>query len=402
MTCTIDAMSLFSRKDELPGVHGVMRDCTSDNAKGFKRLSQGDIAIIDAPDITRQFAQELIESNPAVVVNLAEFSTGAVPNFGPRLLLDSGIDLVEGAGAEVLSQLRDGKKGRVTEEGELFHGDKHIGSGRPVSADDVDETFAHAQRSLVDHMEAYFGNTIEFINSEAPLLVDGLGIPDTGETLRGRKALVVSPGPGHKEQLADLRNFIREYDPVVVGVDAGADTVVSMGYKPDFIVGNPDGIDAATLRCGARVILPADPDGHAAGLERIQDLGIGAMTFPAATSSATDLALLLVNFHEADLIVLAGAPLDLDAMFARRSDATPSALVTRAKVGPRLVDASAVSSLYTVPSGGGIAWLWAVLGLLVALAVMVVIAGLNGDGSFVDNMIDTWNNIALTVQGWFK
>ena len=41
-------------------------------------------------------------------------------------------------------------------------------------------------------------------------------------------------------------------------------------------------------------------------------------------------------------------------------------------------------------------------GVLVALAVIVIIVGLGGDASFGQNLIDTWNNFALSVQGWFK
>ncbi|KQB85677.1 putative cytokinetic ring protein SteA [Corynebacterium lowii] len=390
-------MSLFSRKDDLPGRHGVLRDCTP-QGKGLKRFSQGDIAIIDASDISRRLAQDLIDLRPAAVVNKSAFSTGAVPNFGPTMLLDASITLIDSAGP--LGGLRDGKKGRVTEEGGVYHGEKHLGDGRVLDRKETEKAFNEAQQSLVERMEAYFGNTVEFINSEAPLLVDGLGIPDTGEEIRGRKTLVVSPGARHREQVEALRYFIREYEPYIVGVESAADTLVEMGYRPHLIVGNPVNVGAETLRSGARVVLPADADGHASGLERIQDLGIGAMTFPAATDSATDLALLLAEYHGAELIVNAGAPLNLDGMFAGQHK--PAALVTRAKVGTKLVDADAMANLYIVPASGGIAWLWAILGVLVACAAIVLIAGLGGSGSFNDNLIDTWNNLALTVQGWFK
>src|SRR5699024_9095835 len=142
-------------------------------------------------------------------------------------------------------------------------------------------------------------------------------------------------------------------------------------------------------------------DGTADGLERIQDLGIGAMTFPAATESATDLALLLADYHEAELIVQVGDSLDLDDIFAAESNATPAAMLTRLKAGHRLVDSSAIINLYTVKSSGSLTWLWAILGILVALAAIVLIVGLGGQGTFTDNLVDTWNNIALTVQGWF-
>jgi len=394
-------MSLFSRTADLPGLQGTLRDCTA-TGRGYKRLRAGDIAVVDAPDISRQEAQRLIDAQPAAVVNLAQFSTGAVPNFGPHMLLESGTLLIEGAGEELRQGLKDGKKARVTDDGRIHLRDRAIGAGTVVTAASAEASFTEAQRSLVDHMEYYFGNTIQFIHSEAPLLLDGLGIPDTGATIEGRKVLVVSPGEGHRNQVKLLRNFIREYSPVIIGVDSAADTLVELGYQPDLIVGNPAGIGADTLRSGARVVLPADPDGHAVGLERIQDLGIGAMTFPTAADSATDLALLLADYHGAQLIVNAGSRFDLNGVFADAEGATPSALLTRTKVGPKLVDATAISDLYNVGSGRGLAWLWAILGLLVAVAAIILVVGLSGPGSFTDNLIDSWNSIALAVQGWFQ
>ncbi|MFP7365844.1 putative cytokinetic ring protein SteA [Corynebacterium callunae] len=395
------AMSLFNRNADLPGLQGAIRNCTTEG-KGFKRLSEGDLAIIDAPDLSRAFAQRLLAARPAAVLNISRFTTGAVPNFGPQMLLDAGIILVEGFGAEILDGIKEGKKGRLTDEGQLFLGERLIASGTEVSAAAAEKSFAEAQQSLLDHMEAYFGNTIQFIHSEAPLLIDGLGIPDAGNTIEGKKVLVVSPGNNHRTKLKELRNFIREYEPVLIGVDGAADTLVELGYKPALIVGNPTGIGADALRSGAHVILPADPDGHTVGLERIQDLGIGAMTFPSSVSSATDLALLLANYHNPQMIVNVGGPVALDDVFAGHEDADPAALLTRAKVGTKLVDGSVIADLYNVRTSESFAWLWALLGILVAVAVIIVIAGTAGGGSFVDNLIVTWNSFALTVQGWFK
>lgn len=395
------SMSLFNRKADLPGLVGATRLCTPEG-KGIKRLSQGDLAIIDAPDLDRAFAQRLLTARPAAVLNVSRFTTGSVPNFGPQLLLDGGIHLIEGFDSDILTTLKEGKKGRLTDDGKLYYGERLVASGAPVTETAAVEAFVDAQQSLVDHMEAYFGNTIQFIHSEAPLLIDGIGIPNSGANLEGRKVLIASPGNNHRTKLKELRNFIREYDPVLIGVDGAADTLVELGYKPALIVGNPTGIGADALRSGAHVILPAEPDGHAEGLERIQDLGIGAMTFPAAVSSATDLALLLADYHNAEMIVNVGAPLDLDAVFAGVESATPASLLARSKAGTKLVDADIIANLYTVRTSGSLAWLWALLGILVAIAVVIVIAGTSGDGSFTDNLIDTWNSFALMVQELFN
>ena len=125
------------------------------------------------------------------------------------------------------------------------------------------------------------------------------------------------------------------------------------------------------------------------------------MTFPAAIDNATDLALLLADYHGANSIVNVGSALDLSDIFQQADHASPAALLTRTKVGSKLVDANTVISLYQTNRGVAAGWLWAALGLLVALAAIVLIVGFAGTGSFADNIADTWDNIFSTAQGWF-
>lgn len=390
-------MSLFSRTStDLPGIQGDVRD-GSRGERALRRLGDGDILVIDAPDIPRRTAQEIIDAKAGAVVNASRFTTGAVPNFGPQMLLDAGITLVEGAGPEVFDKIKDGKKGRLN-DGVLYYGERRIGAGEPVGADAARASFTEAREGLLTRLEVLGGNLVEFSSTEAPLFVDGLGVPDVDVDMEGRKTLVVAPGDDARRVLGELRNFIKEYEPVLIGVDSGADAIVAAGFTPELIIGDPQGIESATLRSGGRVILPADPDGHARGLERIQDLGVGAMTFPALADSAVDLALVLAAYHGASMIVLAGQPLNLDSLF-RDADrpGAPSALLSRLKAGERLVDGSVVADLYKV-SGTGFGVAWAILGILVAVAVILVIAGMSGDGTVTENLVDTWNSIAL----WFQ
>ena len=52
--------------------------------------------------------------------------------------------------------------------------------------------------------------------------------------------------------------------------------------------------------------------------------------------------------------------------------------------------------------GGGLRFMWALLAIIVALAVIIAIAGTAGDGSVGENLVDTWNSIALWFQGLFN
>ena len=387
-------------------LRGTLRDCTP-QGKGLGKLGEGDIVFVDAPDMQRRLAEQIIARRPAAVVNLAPYSTGTLPTFGPHLLLDAGVPLFEAAGTDLRGKIRDGKKTVVSPSGQITVGRKVAGQAQPVTRTEVDATFAQAQRGLVENMEAYFGNTIEFIHSEAALLIDGVGAPELGDIMAERKVLVVSPAPDTRQRMEELKNFMQEYTPVVIGVGSAADTLASMGYAPDIIVGDPKDVASENLRSDAKVILPAEPDGYAPGLERIQDLGVGAMTFPAATDSPTDLAILLATFHDAEMIVTVGQPVELDRIFADSATTAgtpatePAALLARLKAGRKIVDSSVITNLYAVESGAGVAWAWAILGVLVAAAVVILIAGLGGDGNFADNLVDTWNTIALTVRGWF-
>ena len=51
------------------------------------------------------------------------------------------------------------------------------------------------------HLEAFAGNTIEFIKSESPLLIDGIGIPDVDVDLRRRHVVIVADEPSAADDL---------------------------------------------------------------------------------------------------------------------------------------------------------------------------------------------------------
>ena len=154
-----------------------------------------------------------------------------------------------------------------------------------------------------------------------------------------------------------------------------------------------------TLQCGAQLVLPASPDGHAEGLERVQDQGVSAITFPAV-ADAEELALLLVDYAGASLVVAVGLTMSLQDFLDPDSISTSAAaFLTRLKVAHCLVDAQAISSLRPDQT---VSW-WAVLLVVVAVifaAFMVYLYGFP-DTPGASTIIDGWNSFATTVQGWF-
>ena len=378
-----------------PGVTGTAR-VDRDIDRLLLRIGQGDIVVLDVLDLDRVTADALVDAGIAGVVNASPSISGRYPNLGPEVLVANHITLIDNAGAEVFKKIKDGAKIRL-HDGAVYSGDRRLVDGVERTDEEIADLMHDAKAGLVAHLEAFAGNTIEFIRSESPLLIDGIGIPNIDVDVYRRHVVVVADGPGAENDLKGLKPFIKEYQPVLVGVGGGADILRASGYRPQLIVGNPDTMSVDVLKAGAQVVLPADADGHADGLERIQDLGIGAMTFPAA-GSAADLALLLVDHHGAALIVTAGQSASIEEFFDRsRQQSNPSTFLTRLKVGEKLVDAKAVATLYRSHIS---ATAIALLLLAVLLAVIAVLWVSRADAVVIDWISEYWSRAWLWVQSW--
>ncbi|RSM52474.1 thiamine pyrophosphokinase [Amycolatopsis sp. WAC 01376] len=388
---------LLSRNQEtLPGITGVAR-VDRRTRELLRRLSPGDIVVLDQLDLDRSTADALVEAEVAAVVNASPSISGRFPNLGPEILLEAGIPLVDSVGGELLRKVKDGTKLRL-HEGVVYIGERQLGSGVQQTRESVADQMIEAKAGMSTQLEAFSANTIEFLRRERSLILDGVGVPEIRVPLKDRHALVVAGGNGHAEDLKKLKKYISEHRPVLIGVDAGADTLRAQGYQPDVIVGDPHGIGAETLRSGGEVVVPAQPDGHAPGVERIQDLGIGAVTFPA-TGNAEDLALLLADAHEASLVVTVGFQATLREFLDHgRSGSNPSTFLTRLKLGTKLVDGKAVATLHrSRVSIGAIVLL--VLAALVAAGVALLVSDVGS--VYLDWIRDTWNSFIAWGKGLF-
>ena len=202
-----------------------------------------------------------------------------------------------------------------------------------------------ARAGLAVQLEAFAANTMEYLRRERALLLDGVGVPDITTVLEGRHALVVVRGYHYKDDLATLRSYIREYRPILIGVDGGADALLEARHRPHLIVGDMDSVSDATLACGAEIVVHAYRDGRAPGLERVQSLGLEPVVFPA-TGTSEDVAMLLADDKGASLIVAVGSHATLIEFLDKGRSGMASTFLTRLRIGGKLVDAKGVSRLY--------------------------------------------------------
>ena len=333
-----------------------------------KRLQPDDIAIIDHTDLDRVSAEELLESGVRVVVNVAPSQSGRFPNPGPLVLVRGGVRLIDAPGAPLFDALSEGELLSIR-GGSVFRDGDCIANGRVVSEHDLAAALAD-QRARVTHaLEEFADNTMRYLREEGKLLAEGVDFPPLQTSLRDRHALVVARGPGHKRDLRIVRPYVRDYKPVLIGVDGGADALLEVGWTPDVVVGDMDSVSEAALRSGAELVVHAYEDGQAPGALRLDRLGIRYHTVRAPGISE-DVGLLLAHDKGAALIVAVGTRhFNLIEFLERNRAGMSSTFVTRLKVGENLVDAKNISRLVSPRVG-----LWPLIVLPLAAVAAVAVS----------------------------
>jgi uncharacterized membrane-anchored protein len=361
-----------------------------------KRLQAGEVAVIDHVDLDRVSAEALVSCQVGAVVNVAPSISGRYPNLGPQILVDAGVPLVDDVGPEIFGKLHEGDQVRV-EGPSVYLGEDVVAKGTEQTAETVETALTEAKAGLASQLEAFVANTMEYVKRERDLLIDGVGVPEVATKINGRHALIVVRGYHYREDIATLRPYIREYRPVLIGVDGGADALLEAGYRPDMIVGDMDSVSDDALTCGAEIVVHAYRDGRAPGLKRVHELGREAVVFPA-TATSEDIAMLLADDKGATLIVAVGTHANMVEFLDKGRAGMASTFLTRLRVGSKLVDAKGVSRLYRSRIST-----WSLLFLVLGAFVAIVTAvAMSPAGDVISPLLaDRWHAFVFWLTGLF-
>lgn len=314
------------------------------------RLRPGDVAVLDHLDMDRATAQALVDAQVSAVVNAGPMISGRYPNLGPEVLTSAGVLLVDRIGPAGLAAIGDGTRVRV-HEATVYVDDEPVAHGREVDAELVRAEMADARTGLVSQLETFTHNSTEFMRREQDLLLHGRGLPRPTTRIAGRPVVVVVRGHEHATEMAEIRTFLREQRPVLIGVGRGADVLTEAGFRPDIVVldarvDESERPSAKTLQAARDVVVRVDRGGGRFAVDQLDRLGIRPLKVESG-ATAEDIALLLADAGEAAVIVGVGMHATLDEFLDRQRSGLASTFLTRLKVGPRLVDASAVPRLYS-------------------------------------------------------
>jgi uncharacterized membrane-anchored protein len=384
------------RDAPLPGISGLVR---LDRRIGrlLNRLRPGDFAVIDVADLDRATADALVAARVGAVINVKPSISGRYPNLGPEVLVASDIPLLDAVGSAVFAEVKEGAKLRL-DEGVLYAGEREVARGVRQNADTVRAAMREAKAGLSAQLEAFGAATQQHMQGEKELLLDGIGLPELGTQFRGRHVLLVAKDYDYKSDLRALKHYIREFRPILIGVDAGADVLRDAGYQPDLVVGELDLISDAALREAGEVVAHADQHGRVGGLPRVQDLRIEPVIFATAGTSE-DAAMLLADAGAARLIVTVGMRATLEEFLDAGRGSIASTVLTRLKVGGRLVDAKAAAQLFQTRISAASLVLLAVAALL-AIAI-VLVAGSAGE-SYLNILTNGWDHLVSWLRSLFS
>ena len=191
-----------------------------------------------------------------------------------RGIVAAGIPLLDAVGPDVMQLVRDGEIVEIR-DGALWRDGEKVAAGEMLTADEVERRMDDAKQNVGTELRAFAHNTLEYIDFEAEQTFEPLALPPLQTKIRGRHALVVVRGLDYKHDLKALRAYIREYRPVLIAVDGGADALIDSGRTPDIIIGDFDSLSPIAMHCGADLVHHVHPDGRDPGREHLDGGGRG-------------------------------------------------------------------------------------------------------------------------------
>lgn len=334
----------------------------------LRRARPGDVLVVAHPDLDGLAADGIIRAGIAAVVNTGPSISGRYPAQGALRLVQARIPLVDVAPGAWQRRVHEGSVVTVDPAaGCLYDGDTLLAAGRAWTRSGVERALVAAQRNLQQELDRFLDNTLSFARREKGLLTRRPVLPPLRRPLAGRQVLVVARGDGYREDLRTILHYVREQRPVLIGVDGGADALLDAGLQPDIVIGDMDSISDRALAAAGQRIVHAYADGSAPGLARVRALGLDAETF-AVPGTSEDAALLLADEAGAGLIVAVGTHSHVIDFLEKGRPGMASTLLTRLRVGAKLVDARGVRLLYRGGSSSYVPHL-AAAGLVAAAAV---------------------------------
>jgi len=311
-----------------------------------KELSQflqpGEIAVIQQDDIDELAAEALICTGIKAVINTGKSMTGEFLSLGTKMLFENSVKVIDTI--LPISCFRDNDLVTVLNRDIIIKNNLYKGVCSHVNSEYIRQRSIASEKNLASLTSKFIENTIIYAALEKDKIINYDGFPELNTRLKGRHALVVVRNADSKEELKSLKLYIEKYNPVLIGVDGGADILINSGYTPDITVGDMDSVTDIGLLKSRELVLHSYENCNCPCLERISRLNL-PYKIAAMTGTSEDVALMLAYRKGAELIVLVGGHSSVQDFLAKGRQGMGSTMITRLVIGDRLVDCKGMNRL---------------------------------------------------------
>ncbi|MFZ5353542.1 MAG: putative cytokinetic ring protein SteA [Bacillota bacterium] len=311
-----------------------------------KYLDKWDIALINHNDIDELAALSILNTGVRCVLNTGCCMTGRYESKGTSILIRNGVLLYDIALSFDL--FNDNDRISIANKDIVIEGKGiHYNVCTPVNEEYIILKTEKSRKNAKSELNAFIDNTITHALRDKEYLLSDNYYPDLNTELFNKHVLVVARGAGCENQLLMIKDYIKYQNPVIIGVDGGADILLNFGLIPDILIGDMDSVSDIGIYKSREIILHAYSSGYCPCLERIEKMNVKYKLLPMPGTSE-DIALLLAYDMGAELITLVGGHACMEDFLEKGRNGMGSTLLTRIKVGNKLVDVKGISKLLPV------------------------------------------------------
>ncbi|UJF31216.1 putative cytokinetic ring protein SteA [Paenibacillus hexagrammi] len=308
----------------------------------LRALPPGRIVVMKQQDLDESTAQACIERKVKAVISCEEAMSGMYPSHGLLLLLRHGIPVWEAS----LEDLERFEQDIII----YMYGDYAVWEDQQVSCklmtkEQWMKQMQSAQSWAADRMESLIEQTLKTALQHKHEIVHRQPLPDLPVDWSDKHVLVVAGGKDCLTDVEDAKAYIRDFRPILIAVERGADVLLDCGYKPHLIVGALGSMSDRALHCGAELIVHHERDAEESELQRLRMRGLRAQAFTGFGTS-TEVSMLLAFEKGASWIVTAGTDTHMINFLENGRTDMGGALLVQMKAGHRLIDIKSVNMFY--------------------------------------------------------
>lgn len=313
-----------------------------------ERLPKKSIAVLAHEDIDMSAAQMLISCGVKAIINVKISMTGMFLHRGVETLLKANIPVFD-TDTDLLPITLEGQLLLINDNCLFSNADGKwikITSLKKYTFLEIDQLKKKAIAKFSEQFKAFAGNSLSYGEKELDIFIEELEHLPILRQFRDKEVLIVARGADYEKDLRTLKSIIKKRKFVTIAVDGGADGLLKIGIKPDYIVGDMDSVSEKSLRSGAQLLVHSYRDGRAPGEARMKSLQLpfSRLTF---IGTSEDVAILFADCSGARKLYTVGTRIGMNEFLEKGRIGMGSSLLTRMKVGHALIDLKGIHLLYS-------------------------------------------------------